>query len=540
MGERVPILINIGISLGGVEVEKTELRPYQIQAIKEILKSVQFDSKRILVNMPVGTGKSIVILDVVKHIIEDYQSEKVMVLTSRNEQKDSLNRLFLSCDIQVNVDKMDDVPITITTYNWLRTHKEIFTHENYKYIVFYNAEESNLSGIKFEESNATLIGITDRHLKKNKFFTDDDYVFSYPVEDAVRDGYLSPLLTPNTYGAAVEGYCRRLLEQFGCESETSYNFILKKEEVDFCFCKDDQRILVECKSYRNRYVPSQTIDTAISQLAKKYCRYGRVDTDIILLIVFGEVSNMSKEEAFQKGIIVWDIANLIFYTQNNVQLLNELTRLAYFPIEGIKGQRSPEWKFEVQKTPKKDANIVIDRSVEFKKQLHDCGTGQESFSEYEKIGQDIIEYLFGEAFSSMVSQHKTKDEYFRMDLICTLKGEFEGIKSFWKMIAHYYNSHFVVFEFKNCENFLQQNLIYTTEKYLFNAALRNVAIIVSRKGFSKGAYFAACGCLKESGKLIIDISDEDLINMLDAKANGSEPTDYLVKKLEDLLMSISK
>ena len=45
-------------------------------------------------------------------------------------------------------------------------------------------------------------------------------------------------------------------------------------------------------------------------------------------------------------------------------------------------------------------------------------------------------------------------------------------------------------------------MIYITEKYLFNAALRNVAIVISRKGFSDGACFAAKGCLKENGKMI--------------------------------------
>lgn len=73
---------------------------------------------------------------------------------------------------------------------------------------------------------------------------------------------------------------------------------------------------------------------------------------------------------------------------------------------------------------------------------------------------------------------------------------------------------------------------------MYAAALRNVAIIVSRKGFSESAKFAAEGCLKEHGKLILGISDEDLVTML--KLKSDKAADYLLEKLEDFLMGISK
>lgn len=133
-------------------------------------------------------------------------------------------------------------------------------------------------------------------------------------------------------------------------------------------------------------------------------------------------------------------------------------------------------------------------------------------------------------------QHKTGDELFRMDLLCSLK----GTSAFWELLIHHYNSRFIVFEFKNYAQSLPQNMIFITEKYLFNATLRNVAIIISRKGFTKNASIAAVGCLKESGKLILDITDNDLVKMLHQKLEGAEPADYLLEKLERLLMSISK
>lgn len=124
---------------------------------------------------------------------------------------------------------------------------------------------------------------------------------------------------------------------------------------------------------------------------------------------------------------------------------------------------------------------------------------------------------------------------FRMDLICSLK----GTNDFWKFLKYHYNTHFVVFEFKNYKDKLGQNLIYITDKYLFNPALKNVAFIISRVGFSDSASKASEGILKERNKLIIDLTDIDLINMLEIKQDGREPCDYMQAKIEEFLMGIS-
>lgn len=125
---------------------------------------------------------------------------------------------------------------------------------------------------------------------------------------------------------------------------------------------------------------------------------------------------------------------------------------------------------------------------------------------------------------------------FRMDLLCSLKGTTE----FWKFLITFYHTKFVVFEYKNYSDYISQNLIYITEKYLFPVALRNVAFIISRKRFDSNAQKATLGCLKESAKLIISLDDNDLIKMIYKKENGEEPSDYLLDKVEQILMSVSK
>lgn len=165
-----------------------------------------------------------------------------------------------------------------------------------------------------------------------------------------------------------------------------------------------------------------------------------------------------------------------------------------------------------------EAEKEVIETSELIRQLRDCKSGKKYSGDYEDICEEIIRTLFeANYFNRLTRQHKTKDEHFRMDLIGSLKinqSNEESMHPLWQMLVQHYNSHFVVFEFKNYSKEIDQNLIYITEKYLFDAALRNVAFIISRKGFSKSAKFAAEGCLKEHGKLILDVTEEDLVKMI--------------------------
>ena len=97
-----------------------------------------------------------------------------------------------------------------------------------------------------------------------------------------------------------------------------------------------------------------------------------------------------------------------------------------------------------------------------------------------------------------------------------------------------------MFEFKNYEKKISQIQIYTTEKYLYSTALRRLGIIISRKGADKNAEWAAKGCLREDGKLLILLKDEDLIEMIQMKERTDDPSDYLMDKLDDLLIELEK
>ena len=167
------------------------------------------------------------------------------------------------------------------------------------------------------------------------------------------------------------------------------------------------------------------------------------------------------------------------------------------------------------------------------------GTGRESFSKYEKLCVSILKYILGEYLTLWEQQKTTEENLYRFDMCCKIKN---GVtQDFFDTICKYFSTKYIVFELKNDEKSITQREIYTTEKYLYEKALRKVAIIISRKGADKHAKMATRGSLRESGKLIICLSDEDLKAMLQIKKEGEKTTgEYLENILDDMLMRLEK
>ena len=452
-------------------------------------------------------------------------SDKVLVLVTNQQNKAQVEFMLHENNDLLPFLHNDNASIIVATYASFVKQSHVKFAEYYKYVICFEAQEATNISLGKLFSDSILIGFTSASEIKQGWFKDAHCVFSYTIGQAIEDGERKPE-NEKQYAKAVEGFCMRFLQQF---SNVELNNG-QSDDVNFIGKVGQTRLFVEYKIYRNRWIPRQVLDKAVKNMQKHIDDHHAVS----LILVFGEVSEEYKKEIFDnESVVIWDISNILYYVKKSRDLYDELAGLAYFAISDIVAVPPYGWKLD-----NNNINNDIDESIlpDFKSQLMRCKEGKNSAQVYESICEKIIRYLFGEEFSLCLPQHKTKDNLFRMDAICSLK----GTSAFWKLLIQHYNTRFVVFEFKNYSTLLQQNLIFVTEKYLFNAALRNVAIIISRKGFSKNAKMAAEGYLKESGKLILDITDDDLVKMLDKKENGEEPADYLMGKLESLLMSISK
>ena len=530
-------------------MKEFELRPYQKQAISAIQEALIHGQRQIAIEMPPGFGKGIVLAKVIEYL-QKTKADKILVVVGNLMLKEKITR-EISANYNGSV-SIDNSNIVVETEHKLLNNSDERISECNP-IVFYDAGFKDAYQIHTGEEKTVIIFSTFGNdvIYENKVqakpYSSKDIVFSYTFQEAVNDGYMTPAMDVRARGPAFEVFSKHLLESFGYSQIDYANG--EHDSWDLVLQKNKQKLWVECKAYKSQDVSPYVANELLKTLVMRKMKHNLSQEDVILLIVSSNIPSYQKDEIFKRyRIVVWDIENLVFYSKNDPALLKRLSQITYFPIDHIEGQPCAEVE-----TAKLLINSIVDKHLEdaeieanktelLLQRLTNCPAGTGTSREFEKICEDILRHLFeANYFNRLTSQHKTNDQHFRMDLIGSLKitqNNDESMHPLWQMLVQHYNSHFVVFEFKNYTDKIDQNLIYITEKYLFDAALRNVAFIISREGFSDSAKFAAEGCLKEHGKLIIDVTKNDLIKMLESPSDN--PADYLLTKLEEFLMRISK
>lgn len=530
-------------------MKASKLLQYQEKAFYNIQEALARRQKRIVVEMPTGFGKGMVFSKTIEYL-QQINDVKILVVVGNLQLKEQLTQNILSNhNVLASINSNN---IVIETEQRIRnnSYEKI---NSYDIVILYEAifrhVDRVLEGIEKTVIIFSTIGdtIIYESKKRAKPYSPEDVVFSYTYQEALKEGYITPAMDTKAREPAFEYFSKQLLEGFGY---TQIEYTNKNIGIwDLVLEKNGQKFWVECKAYKSETISPTIANDLLKTLVMRKMKQKISPKDIILLIVSSNIPSFQKKDIFDRyRIVVLDIENLVFYSRNDLALLKRLSQITYYPIDHIQGQALVENELlELFPTPiAEESSEYIGKETTqneiFIKELKDCPAGRENSREYEELCERILRHFFeANYFNRLTSQHKTADEHFRMDLIGALKitqNNNESMHPFWQMLVQHYNSHFVVFEFKNYTEEIDQNLIYITEKYLFDAALRNVAIIISRKGFSTSAKFAAKGCLKEHGKLILDINNEDIINML--KAPGDDPADYLLTKLEEFLMEISK
>ena len=228
-------------------------------------------------------------------------------------------------------------------------------------------------------------------------------------------------------------------------------------------------------------------------------------------------------------LIVIDLANLLYITERNDEIRTSLLSILSFAIDDI--------------VPKK-ANIElycyreVNKGQELIDKLNKCKTGRKYYREFEDICCDCMKYLFSNALTLFESQIYSNDDLYRFDLICRVKNNSRS--EFWSIVEEYFKSKYVIFEFKNYSEKIKQAEVYTTEKYLYKKAFRNVAIVVSSRGCDDNSLWAAKGSLRENGKLIMLINKGDVIEMIKKKENSEDPSEYLLEILDGMLIALEK
>lgn len=155
---------------------------------------------------------------------------------------------------------------------------------------------------------------------------------------------------------------------------------------------------------------------------------------------------------------------------------------------------------------------------------------------FEELCQEVFVYLFDPDLYGFQRQSQTTDGANRYDFICRIKAG----NPFWDALRHDFRTRAVLFECKNYEDPIGPDQVYSTERYLFEGGLRTVCLLISRHPPSDGAIRAAQGAMRESGKLILLLSNGDLIAMIKLKGEPGGPENYLDERIWNFVISLPR
>lgn len=518
---------------------KNELYSYQREAVEKIVHFFYSDLFSGSVILPAGVGKSVIIATVIEKILKNDRTARILIFCSHNEILQQYRKIIDQSVIVLLADSLLNIKkgnvFLCSVQDLLLVPFDQIEKNSFDLIIYEDVDRFYLNRrdlfIK-GDSKTKYLEITNRKGNRNRFNRFFQPIYEYRMSEAFEDGVIHQSLEKSF----ITNFFISLLKYLGyldivCEKQINSQH--QKYCIDVMAKKDGMSYLFEVKTYRDSIVSSSLVKQAIHQVEKiKQNIEGNICSVLVMNCIVD--SGFKKRAYDEKQIEIWDICNILYLVQFSQDLMNKLCNIMPYSVTGIEKQA-------LLSSQKSIESIIQDSKVSyyqiFEKRLKNCPAGKEENTnyEYQNICNDIILYLFSGEFLQKSFQHRTKDNMFQMDLLCSLKGTTE----FWKFLIQFYHTKFVVFEYKNYSDLVPQNSIYITQKYLFSSALRNVAFVISRHGFHENAYFVSMGILKDEKQLIIDLTDEDLLIMIALKEKGEEPSDYLLDKIEKLLMSMS-
>lgn len=304
---------------------------------------------------------------------------------------------------------------------------------------------------------------------------------------------------------------------------------------DFVLDCDGGRLLIEAKSYRSVAAPESRLTEACKRL--QYIS----EEGIRVLAVANVVPYHFKSRILEEyGVHIWDVANLLWLFDGQENLKNEFIALLGYTVESIQPEPPDLNPFRLEQLEPPGPDGTTSRP-DWKERLDGIVPGQRQAEDYERLCVEFLKSALNAYLTLWKTQERSNDGLYRFDLCCKIKMGADQNADFFDTVQRYFNTKYIVFEFKNYNKQITQKEIYTTEKYLYEKALRKVAVIISRKGADKHAERAARGCLRETGKLILCLSDDDLLKMNALEEHGEgNSVDVLGEKLDTLLIDLEK
>ncbi|ANK91520.1 MULTISPECIES: HNH endonuclease [unclassified Rhizobium] len=268
-----------------------------------------------------------------------------------------------------------------------------------------------------------------------------------------------------------------------------------------------KRLIIECKGF-SEFTP-QRVRATLDQLR----RYAAISEDAQLVLAYPGVMDEATLEQFSKlQVEVWDALSI--FDSFEEQIVN-----------------TPDTFFQQRLLEVRDRTSREQRLVN---RLRNCPEGLEHWADYQKIVGTVLTHLFCGPLADPQVEHSDATKTNRRDFI--FPNYAEG--GFWRYLRDRYAADYIVVDAKNHATQIKKESVNQIGNYLKEAGVGKLGIIVCRYGPSKGANVTVREKWLLDGKLIIFVTNEDLEQMLLAKAAQGDPTRILTDIIQRFRLSI--
>lgn len=286
-------------------------------------------------------------------------------------------------------------------------------------------------------------------------------------------------------------------EKISIKQDLGFDIQVIKEDVLYLFEIKKRRLLGNDEIYK---------------LGHLWKQYQQTSKSKIILVVSGTLTKEAIEIANEYNIEIWDV-----YTLYSL-ITPELEKKYFYGNTQIEVKEKKE-------------DIYI-------RTLQGINAGgdnwQKEWSKYQKLVCDILEYLFSPPLESPRFEMSDLESKNRRDIIFENPAE----NGFWKQIKNRYSGDYIVVDAKNYKDSIEKRSIIELAHYLKPYGCGLFGLVVSRIAESESSFHARKEQWVSSNKMIISLTDNDLIEMLGIKKKGGKPEELIRKKIADFRMKL--
>lgn len=309
--------------------------------------------------------------------------------------------------------------------------------------------------------------------------------------------------------------------------------------------KSGRTAVVEVKFFRSRSLSPSVILEVVLRI--EFLRR-ETKSDRSVLVTSARVPQLLQRslQTDNPRLVIYDYDSLRAIASNHPPLAKQLENLFRETMIAVDPQVVPEEgkTYSTETLNDTPRGPSLSSSVNFEApigaslcaEIREVKSGRQHARKFEQKIESALRYIFDTDLTAWSPQPVTDTGMSRFDLIARVSSDHEV----WKMLKERFQSQYIIFECKNYVDKIRQGEIYSTEKYLYLKALRGVAFIISRNGAHKNALAAARGALREHGKLIVNLSIDDVCKLLALRDGAQDHNGFLFDQIDEMLMKLER